>query len=185
MHRQRLSRSQLRGGRIHRMLGDGIISKALWSPTRGSLARAWLVGFPITIVPFLPGQSVLAAIAALMVRGNLLLCIALQFLSNPVTAVIQLPACYFVGEVARGISPREVWPHAWNMATTIWQNVWTMELRWNEEYAHAFKSLYLGAIIIGIVGGVLGYAIILQTWKDKVRLKGVKSDESMPPFGPQ
>ncbi len=172
MHRQRLSRSRLRGGRIHRLLGDGIISKALWVPTRGSLARAWLVGFPITVVPFLPGQSVLAAIAALMVRGNLLLCIALQFLSNPFTAAIQLPACYFVGEVARGANPREVWHHAWTA-------------KWTEEYASGFKSLYLGAVIIGIVGGVLGYAIILQTWKDKVRPKGVRSDESMPPFGPQ
>ncbi len=172
MHKQRLSRSRMRGGRIHRMLGDGIISKALWVPTRGSLARAWLVGFPITAVPFLPGQSVLAAVAALMVRGNLLLCIALQFLSNPLTAAIQLPACYFVGEVARGANPREVWHHAWNA-------------KWTEEYASGFKSLYLGAVIIGIVGGVLGYAIILQTWKDKVRPQGASPEESRPPFGPK
>ncbi len=170
MHRQRLSRSRLRGGRIHRMLGDGIVSKALWVPTRGSLARAWLVGFPITAVPFLPGQSILAAVAALAVRGNLLLCIALQFLSNPLTAAIQLPACYFVGEVARGANPREVWHHAWTA-------------KWTEEYASGFKSLYLGAVIIGIVGGVVGYAIILQTWKDKVRPKGAAPEESRPPFG--
>ena len=154
------------------MLGDGIISKALWVPTRGSLARAWLVGFPITAVPFLPGQSILAAVAALAVRGNLLLCIALQFLSNPLTATIQLPACYFVGEVVRGVSPREVRHHAWNA-------------KWTEEYAQGFKSLYLGAVIIGIVGGVIGYAIILHTWRDNQRRKGEPVEDSLPPFGPK
>ena len=172
MHRQRLSRNRLRGSWLHRRLGDGIVSKALWLPTRGSLARAWLVGFPITMVPLLPGQSILAAIAALAVRGNLLLCIALQFLSNPLTAAIQLPACYFVGEVVQGVSPREVWHHAWNV-------------KWTEEYAQGFKSLYLGGIVIGLVGGVIGYAVIMQTWRDAPRRKGVTADESMPPFGPK
>ena len=50
MHRSRLSRSRLRGGWIHSRFGDRILDKALWRPTRESLARAWLVGFPITIL---------------------------------------------------------------------------------------------------------------------------------------
>ncbi len=154
MHKQRLSRSRMRGTRIHRWLGDGILSKSLWLPTRGSLARAWLVGFPITVVPFLPAQSIFAAIASLLVRGNLLLCIALQFLSTPLTAPIHLPACYFVGEVVRGENPRDVWQKA---------RAEPMKMLVS---AHAVTSLYLGAAIIGIVGGVLGYAVILRTWRD-------------------
>jgi len=157
MHRQRLSRTRLRGSRLHRMLGDGLVSKALWQPTRGSLARAWLVGFPITVVPFLPGQSVLAAIAALLVRGNLLLCIALQFLSTPLTAPVQLSACYFVGEVVRGASPKAVWHEAKTAPKKVLLS------------AHAVTSLYLGAAIIGIVGGVVGYAVILGTWREPIR----------------
>src|SRR5512145_1725446 len=82
MHRRRLSRTRLKGSRLHSWLGDGLINKSLWQPTRGSLARAWLVGFPITVVPFLPFQTVFACVAALFVRGNLLLWIALQFLSS-------------------------------------------------------------------------------------------------------
>jgi uncharacterized protein len=173
MHRQQLSRSRMRGGRLHRWFGDGVVSKALWQPTRGSLARAWLVGFPITIVPFLPAQSVFACIAALLVRGNLLLCIALQFLSTPLTAPVHLPACYFVGEVARGESPGKVWKQAWNEPKILVS-------------AHAVTSLYLGAAIIGIAGGVIGYAVILRTWSDRPRRKGglPPSDESMPPFRP-
>src|SRR5215212_1143526 len=109
LHRQRLTRRHMRGGRMHSWLGDRLLDKSLWTPSAGSLARAWLVGFPITIVPFLPGQSVLAIVAALCVRGNVLLCVAIQFLSNPLTAPVQISACYFVGEVLRGADPREVW----------------------------------------------------------------------------
>ena len=155
MHRQRFSRSRLKGTRLHSWLGDGLINKSLWQPTRASLARAWLVGFPITIVPFLPGQSILACIAALLVRGNLLLCIALQFLSTPLTAPVQLSTCYFVGEVARGASPAKVWREAKAAPKKVLLS------------AHAVTSLYLGAAIIGMIGGVAGYAIILQTWRDR------------------
>jgi uncharacterized protein len=163
----------MRGGRLHGWFGDRILAKELWLPTRGSLARAWLVGFPITVVPFLPGQSVLAAIAALAVRGNFLLCIALQFLSTPLTAPVHLPICYFIGEAVRGANLREVWDQAWNQPKLLMS-------------AHAVISLYLGAAILGIVGGVVGYAVILQTWRDRPkRRRGVPSEESLPPFGPR
>jgi uncharacterized protein len=155
MHRQRFSRSRLRGSRLHRWLGDGLLAKALWQPTRGSLARAWLVGFPITVVPLLPGQSIIAAVAALLVRGNLLLCIALQFLSTPITAPVQLSSCYFVGEVVRGAKPSAVWREAKAAPKKVLFS------------AHAVTSMYLGAAIIGIIGGVAGYAIILQTWRER------------------
>ncbi len=157
MHKQRLSRSRMRGTRMHRWLGDGLLAKALWQPTRGSLARAWLVGFPITIVPFLPAQSLFACVAGFLVRGNILLCIALQFLSTPLTAPIHLSTCYFVGEVARGASPGKVWREARAAPKKVLLS------------AHAVTSLYLGAAILGIIGGVAGYAIILQTWRDHPR----------------
>ena len=168
MHRQRLSRSRLRGSRLHRWFGDAIISKSLWSATRGSLARAWLVGFPITIVPFLPGQTVFAAVAALLVRGNLLLAIAIQFISTPITAPVHLPVCYFVGEVVQGASPSRVWHHAWNHPKAL-------------VTGHAAKSLYLGAAIVGMVGGVLGYAIILGTWRDAPKRNNPRSPMATAP----
>lgn len=155
MHRGRFSRSRLKGSRLHSWLGDGLIAKALWRPTRESLARAWLVGFPITVVPFLPGQSIIACVAALLVRGNLLLCIALQFLSTPLTAPIHLSTCYFVGEVARGASPMKVWSEAKAAPRKVLLSV------------HAVTSLYLGGAIVGIIGGVAGYAIIQQTWRER------------------
>lgn len=153
MHRRRLSRSRMRGTFLHNWLGDRILHKELWKPTRESLARAWLVGFPITIIPFLPVQSLFACVAALFVRGNLLLCIGLQFLSTPVTAPVHLPACYFVGEVVRGADPRDVW-----------QEVRTPRLLLT---GNTVTSLYVGAAVIGIIVGAAGYAIIQRTWKEE------------------
>ncbi|MBL9187004.1 MAG: DUF2062 domain-containing protein [Opitutaceae bacterium] len=169
MHRQKFSRNKLRGSKLHRWFGDGVVSKALWLPTRGSLARAWLVGFPITVVPFLPGQSILAIIAALMVRGNLLLCIALQFLSNPITAPVHLPVCYFAGELVRGRMPDSTW----RLLTEDARHLLS---------ADTVISLYLGSVVVGLIGGVVGYAVILRTWRDKPSRRD-RGDESMPPFG--
>lgn len=164
MHRRRLSRSRMRGTFLHSWLGDRILHKNLWSPTRESLARAWLIGWPLTVIPFLPGQSVLACIAALLVRGNLLLCIGLQFLSTPVTAPVHLPACYFVGEVVRGANPRHVWREVRSRPRLLLTG-------------HAVTSLYLGAAVIGFIGGAAGYAIILGTWREKPR----RRRETRPP----
>lgn len=155
----------MKGTFLHNWLGDRILEKWLWAPTRESLARAWLVGWPITVIPFLPGQSILACIAALLVRGNLLLCIGMQFLSTPVTAPVHLPACYFVGEVVRGANPKHVWREVRGKPRLLLTG-------------HAVTSLYLGAAVIGMLGGAAGYAIIRGTWREKPR----RRRETMPPM---
>ena len=156
LHRRQLTRKRLHGGFLHRRFGDRLLDKALWRPTRESLARAWIIGFPVTMMPFLPFQSLIACGIALFFRANLLLCIALQFLSSPLTAPLQLPACFFVGEVLRGRAPGEVWVEV----TTASRHVFTGD---------ALTSLYLGGVVLGAFGGVLGYFAIQGTWKDLPR----------------
>lgn len=115
-----------------------------------------MIGFPITMVPFLPFQSLIACFVALCFRANLLLCVGLQFLSTPLTAPIQLPACYWAGEVVKGRSPVEVW----------------RELRQHPRdllSGDALTSLYLGAFVLGTAGGALGYIVIQRTWKMRPR----------------
>ena len=158
MHRSRLSRHRLKGGLLHSWFGDRLLAKELWRPTRQSLSRAWLVGFPITVMPFLPVQSVFACLAAILVRGNLLLCIALQFLSTPLTAPVQLAACYFVGALLRGEAISVAWHRVTRQPAQL--------LHPNE-----LGTLYLGALVIGILGGVLGYFIIQHTWRERAPRK--------------
>jgi len=161
LYRQKLSRRHMRGGKLHSWFGDRILAKELWRPTASSLARAWLVGFPVTVTPFLPLQSVFATIAALLVRGNLLLCIAMQFLSTPITAPVHLPVCFFVGELVLGRTPRE----AWVQAADFRQNIGSLD----QVLAVYVGPLYLGSVVVGLLGGVIGYAIILRAWRDAPR----------------
>ncbi len=164
LHRRRVSRRHLRGGWLHSALGDRLLDKSLWRPTHESLARAWLVGFPITMVPLLPFQTVFACVAALFVRGNILFCIALQFLSTPLTAPVHLPACYAVGEIVRGRPIQTVW-HTFSAAPR--------ELLRGD----AAVSLYLGAVVLGALGGAIGYAVIQRKWRKP------KDPDVIPPGG--
>lgn len=181
MHKRRLSRRGLRGTQLHSWFGDRILHKDLWRPTRESLARGWLVGFPITVIPFLPLQSIIACFAALFVRGNIPLCIALQFLSTPLTAPVHLPACYFVGEVVRGVPPRDAWRPVADSPKQLVK--FTREILRGVSPVKAWRhiaptpkhlftgdaaiSLYLGAVVLGVLVGVGGYGVLHHTWTDK------------------
>lgn len=151
LHRRQLSRQGLKGSFLHSRLGDRLLDKSLWMPNRGSLARAWLIGIPITTIPFLPGQSIIAGICGFFARANILLCIGLQFISMPLTAPVQLSACYFVGRVARGESPFEVWDHLMANPGAVWSG-------------EALFTLYLGSVILGPLIGLLGYAGFMLFW---------------------
>lgn len=151
LHRRRLSRQGLKGSFLHSRLGDRLLEKSLWMPTRGSLARAWLIGIPITTIPFLPAQTLIAGVCGFFGRANLLLCIGLQFISMPLTAPVQLSACYFVGRVVRGESPFEVWAHLMAKPSAVWSS-------------DALFTLYLGSVILGPIVGLIGYAAFMLLW---------------------
>ena len=116
------------------------------------------------MVPLLPFQTVFACVAALFVRGNILFCIALQFLSTPLTAPVHLPACYAVGEIVRGRPIQTVW-HTFSAAPR--------ELLRGD----AAVSLYLGAVVLGALGGAIGYAVIQRKWRKP------KDPDVIPPGG--
>lgn len=153
LHRRRLSRQGLRGTFLHSKLGDRLLDKTLWMPTPGSMARAWLIGFPITTIPFLPAQSLIAGVCGFFGRANLLLCIGLQFISMPLTAPMQLSACYLVGRVVRGDSPFVVWDHLMANPGEVWST-------------DALFTLYLGSVILGPLIGLIGYAAFLLLWPE-------------------
>lgn len=179
LHRRRLSRRGLRGTKLHSWFGDRILNKELWRPTRESIARAWLVGFPITVIPFLPLQSVIACFAALFVRGNIPLAVALQYLSNPVTMPVHLSACYFVGKIVQGVAPAD----AWHALSQLPLHSSSGEVTLSHYLGDTAISLYLGSVIIGVVVGVGGYAIIHHTWTDKPRRRASATPPGPGPRG--
>lgn len=175
LHARDLSRRRLRGSFLHSQLGDRLLDKALWMPTRQSIARAWLIGIPITTIPFLPAQSVIAGVCGFFGRANLVLCIGLQFLSTPLTAPVHLPACYLVGRVLQGESPRVVWAHLVANPGSVWST-------------EALFSLYLGSLVLGPVVGLVGYGVIMLLWPDHLprlrRRRPETTAPSVPPVSP-
>ena len=153
-HRRNLSRKRMRGGFLHTRLGDRLLNKELWRATPQSIARAWLIGLPITLVPALPAQSVIAAVLAFSFRANLLVCIGLQYLSNPLTAIVQLPVCFFVGRLVQGNSPVATWDE-------VAARDWELIIKHPSQLARDLIPLYLGAVVLGITLGVIGYFLIL------------------------
>lgn len=149
----------MRGGFLHSKLGDRILDKALWRATPDSIARAWLIGMPVTMIPFLPGQSIVAAVLGFTFRANLLVCIGLQYLSNFGTAVIQLPLCFFVGRLVQGNRPSAVWDE-------VSARDWKYIFQHPTYLAQDLIPLFLGAIILGAAVGVIGYFLILN-WSSR------------------
>lgn len=159
LHRWGLSRKKLRGGFLHSKLGDKIFERELWIPSRESLARAWLIGMPVTTIPLLPLQSVIACGIGFIFRANLPVCFILQYLSNPATAIVQVPACYFVGRLLLG-EP---------IGMTIHQ-IETDPM--NLISRGSVGAIYLGAVVLGPLLGLLGYGLTHLVWREKPRTPG-------------
>ncbi|PTY05303.1 hypothetical protein DB346_01675 [Verrucomicrobia bacterium LW23] len=153
-HKWGISRKKLKGSWLHQRFGDIVMDKNLWTLRRESLARAWLVGVPVTTIP-MPGQTIVAGALCLYVRGNMPFAFALQFASTPLTAPIHLPPCYIVGNFLMG---RKLWPD--NVPADMSQLPFFL---WNEGL-QAILPLYLGAIVLGILMGVIGYGAIRLFW---------------------
>lgn len=73
-----------------------------------------------------------------------------QFLSTPLTAPVHLPAC-IVGEVVRGRSPAAVWAEVTDSTAAVFTG-------------DSLVSLYLGAVVLGVTLGVLGYVVLKNFW---------------------
>ena len=82
------------------------------------------------------------------------------------TAPVHLPACYFVGRVLRGESPASAWAHIVAHPSSVWST-------------EALLSLYLGAIVLGPVVGLVGYGVILLVWPEHLpRLRRPRRPEA-------
>lgn len=69
----------------------------LWSFKRGPLLRAIYFGSVLALMPLLGIQLPLSLLLCLLVRANLPVCAALQFITNPLTAVPVYGLTYLVG----------------------------------------------------------------------------------------
>ena len=77
-------------------LGDWIDASNLWHSNRYSAAMAFFVGLFVAFMP-IPGQTIAAAVLAVLLRCNLPLSVGLVFVTNPITIAPLFFMAYKIG----------------------------------------------------------------------------------------
>lgn len=96
-------RRHLRGGRLHRVLGEGLFRPELWALTEPELSKGLALGLFIGCTPTMGVQIALCGVAAFFLRVNIPIALLGTLISNPLTAPILYPLEYRFGVWLVGI----------------------------------------------------------------------------------
>ena len=136
------------------LLGDWIYAGNLWHINRYSASMAFFIGLFVAFMP-IPGQMMLAALLAVLVRCNLPLSVGLVWITNPVT----IPGIFFLSyKVGAMIIDVPV------------ENIeFELSYYWlTNSLAAIWRPFLLGCLICGLFFGSLGYFAISMFWRWRV-----------------
>ena len=137
-----------RGGWLHRRLGDGLLSPALWSPRRSKIAAGFAIGAFFSMMP-MPFQMVPSALLAYFTKVNIPASIVGVWISNPVTTPIILYGQYLLGSYLLGV----------HRFSEIKPETWVDYLKF------APGAIMLGALIFGAVTSIIAYPLASYVWR--------------------
>ncbi|MFI0400030.1 MAG: DUF2062 domain-containing protein [Thiolinea sp.] len=139
-----------------RFLGSSLFLPALWHFNRHSVAKAFAIGLACMWIPF-PGQSILAAGLAILLRANIPLSVALVFVTNPVTGPPMFYGAYVIGAL---LLDQPQIPH------------FEMNLEWLEHMlGQIWEPMVVGCLVVAIASALLGYYGIQLYWRFHVHQK--------------
>lgn len=134
-----------------RLFGKWLNNASLWHLNRRSAAGAFAVGLFMAWIP-LPCQMALAAGAAILLRVNLPVSVALVWLTNPLTMPPLFYAAYYCGSRLLGMPPVE----------------FHLALDW-ESLVSVMETIGLpflfGSAVLAIASSLLGYLLIQGLWR--------------------
>lgn len=146
--------AQLKG--IH-LLGDWVFAANLWHINRYSASMAFFVGLFVAFIP-IPGQTILAAVMAILLSCNLPLAVVIVFVTNPVTAAPMFFLAYKVGALI--------------LDTPVQQVDFELSFHWLANGLSAiWKPFLMGCLVCGLSAGSLGYFVISMLWRWQVSRK--------------
>lgn len=163
-------RKHLKGGRLHRLLGEKLFAAELWKPSRQTIAGGLALGLFIGCTPTMGAQIILAGLAAYFLKVNIPTALAGSLITNPFTAAIVYPLEYQFGVWLVGLpEPREL-------------EGYTGMLR---NFAGYAKPLWVGSLVTGSVAAALAYGLITLLWKETQHLREAhhrsKANAASPP----
>ena len=143
---------EIRGRRsLRRIFGQTLFSADLWLLNRGSVAWAVSNGLFMAWVP-VPFQMIPAAGAAIVLRCNLPVSVAVVWISNPVTVAPMFFAAYKVGAWILGVAPAGM--------------RFEPSLRWLlDELGAVWEPFLLGCSVMGLGSAILGQVAVRLSWR--------------------
>jgi uncharacterized protein (DUF2062 family) len=144
-------RETLRGHKHLRLFGTLLHDPNLWHLNRRSASGAFAVGLFMMFFP-LPGQMVLAAAVAILIRVNLPISVALVWITNPLTIPPMFYFAYRVGTWILGHPPR---PLRQDLSVA-----WLME-----SVECIWEPLLIGSLLCGLACSLTGYFTIRGLWR--------------------
>ena len=134
-----------------RIFGKFIHEPNLWHMNRKSVSLAFMVGLFFMWVP-LPSQMILAAGAAILLRCNLPISVALVWITNPITMTPMFYSAYILGNWMLGLPPSNIEFEA--------------SFEWISQQMNAiWQPLLLGCFTLGVSSAVIGFAGIRLLWR--------------------
>jgi len=141
----------LRNRRELRFLGTLLDDPFLFHLNRHSVAGACALGLFVAFIP-VPGQMLIAALLAILLRVNLVLSVAMVWTTNPLTMPPIFYFCYRVGSWVMDKHPER-------MPFTL-----TLEWFW-QELGVIWQPFLLGCFIVGISISALAYLMVNLLWR--------------------
>lgn len=133
------------------VLGDWVYASNLWHLNRYSASMAMFVGLFVAFIP-IPGQTLVAAALAVLMRCNLPLSVSLVFVTNPVTMPPIFYLAYQLGALIIDVPVKEV--------------VLEVGFHWlTNGLANVWKPFLLGCLLCGLFFGSLGYFMMSLLWR--------------------
>ncbi|MAT49644.1 MAG: ATP-binding protein [Porticoccaceae bacterium] len=137
--------------RALKWLGPLVKDPYLFHLNRHSVSLAFFVGIFSAFIP-VPGQTIIAALLALLVRCNLPLSVILIWITNPLTMTPIFILTHQLGSWILGSPPIDFHVH--------------MTWEWfNEQGKSLLLPLLLGSLLTGLILGALGYLAIQGLWR--------------------
>ncbi len=136
------------------VLGEWVYEGNLWHINRYSASMAFFVGLFLAFIP-VPGQMLLAALGAVLLRCNLPLSVGLVWITNPVTAPAIFFLAYQVGALVIDVPVQDV--------------QFTLSVEWLQTgLSMVWKPLIVGSLLCGLFFGSLGYFVVNVLWRIRV-----------------
>lgn len=139
------------GNRWIKLLGPRLQDPSLWHINRRSCSGAIAIGVFCAFIP-VPFQMLLAAFAAILFRVNILICVPMVWISNPVTMPPMFYFCYLIGAAILNRPERNF--------------DFELSFEWLATgLAHIWPSFLLGCFVVGLVTSLSAFILTRILWR--------------------